>query len=75
MKIDHDYLKKLLETFEAAPAPIFDISELQAALVASNFMLEGVSDVASDLRPHRGEVHFLTPRTWFQRLTVTCSVS
>lgn len=31
MKIDQDYLKKLLETCEAAPAPIFDIDELQAA--------------------------------------------
>jgi len=31
MKIDHDYLKKLLEAFEAAPAPIVNILELQAA--------------------------------------------
>ncbi len=31
MKIDQDYLKKLLETCEAAPAPIFDIEELKAA--------------------------------------------
>ena len=31
MKIDQNYLKKLLEAFEAAPAPIFDITELQAA--------------------------------------------
>ncbi len=31
MKIDQNYLKKLLETFEAAPAPILDIIELQAA--------------------------------------------
>lgn len=31
MTPDQDYLKKLLETCEAAPAPIFDISELQAA--------------------------------------------
>jgi hypothetical protein len=31
MKIDHDYLKKLLEACEAAPAPIFDIEELKAA--------------------------------------------
>jgi len=31
MKIDPNYLKKLLETCEAAPAPIFDIEELQAA--------------------------------------------
>jgi len=31
MKIDQDYLKKLLETCEAAPAPIFDIDELKAA--------------------------------------------
>jgi len=31
MKIDQEYLKKLLETCEAAPAPIFDIDELKAA--------------------------------------------
>lgn len=31
MKIDHDYLKKLLEACEAAPAPIFDIEEIKAA--------------------------------------------
>jgi hypothetical protein len=31
MKIDQDYLKKLLEICEAAPTPIFDIEELKAA--------------------------------------------
>jgi hypothetical protein len=31
VKIDPDYLKKLLETCEAAPAPIFDIDQLKAA--------------------------------------------
>jgi hypothetical protein len=31
MKPDQDYLKKLLETCEAAPAPIFNIEELQSA--------------------------------------------
>ena len=31
MKPDQDYLKKLLETCEAAPTPIFNIDELQAA--------------------------------------------
>ena len=31
MKIDLDYLKKLLEAMEAAPAPVFDIQELRAA--------------------------------------------
>jgi hypothetical protein len=31
MKIDQDYLKKLLEICEAAPAPIFNIEELKAA--------------------------------------------
>ena len=31
MTIDQDYLKKLLEAFEAAPAPITNIDELQAA--------------------------------------------
>jgi Hypothetical protein (DUF2513) len=30
MKPDQDYLKKLLEICEAAPAPIFNIEELQA---------------------------------------------
>jgi hypothetical protein len=29
MKIDQDYLKKLLEICEAAPAPIFNIEEHQ----------------------------------------------
>jgi hypothetical protein len=29
MKIDQDYLKKLLEAFEAAPTPIVDIDELE----------------------------------------------
>jgi hypothetical protein len=27
MKIDHDYLKKMLEAFEAAPAPIFYVRD------------------------------------------------
>jgi hypothetical protein len=31
MKIDQDYLKKLLEACEAAPTPIFDIEELKKA--------------------------------------------
>ena len=31
MKIDPEYLKKLLETCEASPAPTFDIEELKAA--------------------------------------------
>ena len=31
MKPDQDYLKKLLEACEAAPPPIFNIEELQAA--------------------------------------------
>ena len=31
MKIDPEYLKKLLETFEGAPHPIFNIRGLQAA--------------------------------------------
>jgi Hypothetical protein (DUF2513) len=31
MKIDPDYLKKMLETFEAAPAPIFYVSDFQDA--------------------------------------------
>jgi hypothetical protein len=31
MKIDHDYLKKMLEAFEAAPAPIFYVSDFRDA--------------------------------------------
>lgn len=31
MKIDHDYLKGLLEAFEASPEPITDISSLKEA--------------------------------------------
>jgi hypothetical protein len=31
VRIDQDYLKKLLEACEAAPAPIFDIKVLEAA--------------------------------------------
>jgi hypothetical protein len=31
MKIDQDYLKKLLEAFEAAPMPITDIEQLKQA--------------------------------------------
>jgi hypothetical protein len=31
MKIDQDYLKKLLEICEAAPTPIFNIEEIKAA--------------------------------------------
>lgn len=29
MKIDHDYLKKMLEAFEATPAPIFYVSDIR----------------------------------------------
>jgi hypothetical protein len=33
VRIDHDYLKKLLEACEAAPAPIFDIGLLKEAVL------------------------------------------
>ncbi len=31
MKIDHDYLKKMLEAFENAPAPVFYVPDFRAA--------------------------------------------
>lgn len=31
MKIDHDYLKKMLEAFEAAPEPVFYVSDFKEA--------------------------------------------
>lgn len=31
MKIDHDYLKRMLEAFEAAPTPIFRVSDFRDA--------------------------------------------
>lgn len=34
MQIDHDYLKRLLEAFQAAPRPVTDINELQCAGIA-----------------------------------------
>jgi hypothetical protein len=36
MKIDHDYLKKMLEAFEAAPAPIFYVTDFEAARLDIN---------------------------------------